>query len=256
MKNVLITGATSGIGFGLAKEFAAAGNNLILIGRSEEKLRETKKTLAQYNIGITTYRFDLEKLSVKNEIMQKLEDDKLQVDVLINNAGFGDFGEFSTEDVTRLQDMQIVNMLTLTGLTRLVLPQMIARGEGKVLNVASLGAFLPGPLNAAYFATKHYVLALSESINSELEGTGVSVVALCPGNVATNFMQASNSGDSKQMKEYRTPVDEFCKIVYRDFMRGETLIIPGFMTKVIANLPRVFPRKIATKILKGILGRS
>jgi uncharacterized protein len=175
----LITGATSGIGLELAHQAAADGHNLILVARNASGLEAAANELKR---GITVYTIaeDLSQPGAAQKIWDRVQTLGVEVDFLINNAGFGDYGPFATSDLAKQERMIGVNITALTALTRLFLPAMVKKGEGNILNVASVTGFLPGPLMSVYFATKHYVLAFSESLIEELRGSGVKLTVLCP----------------------------------------------------------------------------
>src|SRR6266705_802198 len=191
--NALITGASAGIGREFARQLASRARSLILIARREQKLNELRDELNQQypNIAISFRRTDLANLTELNELLEWLDHERIDVDLLINNAGMGDSGAFATSNPIRNEQMTLVNIVALTTLTRHLLPRMIARGRGGILNVSSSAGFLPIPDFAVYAATKAYVTSLSEALRAELRGTGVSVCALCPGPVHTQFQEVA-----------------------------------------------------------------
>lgn len=253
MKNVaLITGASSGIGLEIARHHAALEQDLILVARSTTKLIEIKKELEQKH-GIKVYNIpkDLSIPDAAIEVFEEINENGLQVDYLINNAGFGDFGFFHEADWDKQEMMINLNMLTLTHLTHLFLPQMVARKSGKILNVASTAAFQPGPLMAVYYATKHYVLAFSEAIANELAETGVTVTTLCPGPTESGFQSAASIEDSKLVKGKKLPTSKEVAIYgYKSMMRGRRVAIPGSMNKIMATSIRFTPRNLVTTIVR------
>jgi short-subunit dehydrogenase len=173
------------------------------------------------------------------------------VDVLVNNAGFGAFGKFANQSLAEELNMMQLNMTALVILTRLYLPEMISAGNGKIMNVASTAAFQPGPLMAIYFATKAFVLSFSEAIANELEGTGVTVTALCPGPTASDFQERANMQNSglvkgKKMMDARTVAE----IGYRGMLAGKTIVIPGLGNKLLTQSLRLSPRSIVTKMVR------
>src|SRR6266550_6618870 len=194
-ETALITGASSGIGLDLARLFAKDGHDVILVARSEGKLREVAAGLER-DFGVKAHVIvaDLARPDAPRQLFDALPVD---VDVLVNNAGFGVTGPFAGTDLAKELEMIQVNVVALTHLTKLLLPPMIARRRGRVLNVASTAAFQPGPLMAVYYATKAYVLSFSEAIADELRDSGVSVTALCPGPTETGFAAAANVGATR-----------------------------------------------------------
>lgn len=193
----LITGASSGIGESLARQLAAHGAHLILVARTEDRLHALAAELgARYRVQVHVLPADLNRPGAAAELHAAVQARGLNVDILVNNAGLGGYGEFSAQPSDEIDRMIAVNIGALTGLTRAFLPDMLARGRGRVLNVASTAAFQPGPLMAVYYATKAYVLSFSEAIAEEVAGSGVSVTALCPGPVRTDFQAVSRLGES------------------------------------------------------------
>src|SRR6266542_4716465 len=247
--NALITGASAGIGREFARQLASRARSLILIARREQKLNELRDELNQQypNIAISFRRTDRANLTELNETLDWLDHERIDVDLLINNAGMGDSGAFATSNPIRNEQMTLVNMVALTTLTRHVLPRMIARGRGGILNVSSSAGFLPIPDFAVYAATKAYVTSLSEALRAELRGTGVSVCALCPGPVHTQFQEVANRPGRKV-----TPGPEFVFVpveqVVRDALAGleanRPLVIPGFPMKLGMFLVRITPMPI------------
>jgi short-subunit dehydrogenase len=199
-QTALITGASSGIGLDLARLFAADGHDVVLIARSEDKLREVAQELtAKHGVVAHVIAADLAKADAPQSIFDRAP----AIDILVNNVGFGTSGKFAETDLRAELDMIQVNIAALTHLTKLFLPPMLQRGHGRFLNVASTAAFQPGPLMAVYYATKAYVLSFSEAIAEELSGTGVSVTVLCPGPTATGFQKAANLGTEALLKVMR-----------------------------------------------------
>ena len=180
-KTALVTGSAHGIGYQLACVFARHSYNLVLVDKDQEKLAVTAEDFRQkFGISVKTIVKDLSISISPEEIFTELQQAAIKIDILVNNAGFGTYGIFSETDLTTELKMLQVNIVSLTHLTKLFLKDMISQGYGKILNVASVAAFQPGPLMAVYFATKAYVLSFSEAIANELEGTGVTVTTLCP----------------------------------------------------------------------------
>src|SRR4029077_6853399 len=191
--NALITGASAGIGREFARQLAGRARSMILVARRDEKLMELADRLQREHPKLVVHvrKVDLADLGQLRTFLESLDRDKLEVDLLINNAGLGDSGPFAESDPDRNKEMTIVNVATLTLVTRHLLPPMIAKHRGAILTVSSSAGFLPFPLSAPYAATKAYVTSFSEALRGELYGTGVSVCALCPGPVVTEFQQVA-----------------------------------------------------------------
>jgi short-subunit dehydrogenase len=228
MNNVaLVTGASSGIGCELAKLFARDGYNLVLVARDQPKLDALAQDLqAKHGIEVKVIVKDLANPASPEEIFHKLEQESVQVDVLVNNAGTQVYGLFAEADQQQLLSMLQVNLITLTHLVKLFLPGMLARGRGRILNLASTGAFVPGPLNAVYCASKAYVLSFSEAIAAELAGTGVTVTALCPGATNTAFVTRHGLEDVRLFRSMMHPA-QVAEIGYRALMKGRLSVVAG-----------------------------
>jgi uncharacterized protein len=249
-KTVLITGASSGIGLEFASLFAKDGYHLVLNARNETKLKEIAEQLkADYDATVTIAAKDLSLPDSAEELTSELLASGIEVDVLINNAGFAAYGSFDETSWKEEKDMIQVNIMALTALTKHLLPGMIKRNSGKILNVASTAAFQPGPLMAVYYATKAYVLSFSEAINFELRNTNVSVTALCPGATATNFEKRASLESSRLFQSGAMDAQEVALNGYNALMREKSLTIPGFKNKALANLVRFLPRKSVLKIV-------
>lgn len=253
-QSAVITGASGGIGYEFVKLFAQDGYNLVLIARSEQKLAQIAADLKQkYSVAVKIIAKDLSLPTAPFEIFQELQQEAIAPDVLINNAGFATYGLFNETDLnTELQMMQ-VNVVCLTHLTKLFLKDMVNQGYGKILNVASTAAFQPGPLMTVYFATKAYVLSFSEALTNELQGTGVTVTALCPGPTETGFQQRAAMENSKLVSGQKImDAETVAKIGYHALMEGKTVVIPGFKNKILAQSVRFAPRKLLTKIVRSM----
>ncbi len=250
----IITGASSGIGLELAKLFARDSHDLALIARSHDKLKSIAEELQQiYGIQVKYYSKDLSIYSTPEEIFEALQSEGGNIDVLVNNAGFGWCGEFAKMELTDALEMIQVNITALTHLTRLFLPGMIERKNGKILNIASTAAFQPGPMMATYYASKAYVLSFSEALSEELQGTGVHVTVLCPGPTTTNFGQRAGFANKKifngmlSMDSRTVALDG-----YKGLMKEKTLVISGWKNWLGTQLVRFMPRQIPAKIVKRI----
>ncbi|MEW4305780.1 SDR family NAD(P)-dependent oxidoreductase [Rossellomorea marisflavi] len=254
-QTALITGASSGIGLELAKLFAKDGYDLVLVARSEGKLNQLKGELEeQYGIRGTVIAMDLGKPEEAYRLKEELKG--VEIDVLLNNAGFGLYGAFDETDLEDELSMIDINIKALTALTKLFLPEMKERGRGRIMNVASSAAFQPGPLMAVYYATKSYVLSLTEALENELKGSGVTVTALCPGPTETGFKSRANLGESKLFKSGVMDVQTVARIGYDGLMRGKTIVILGFKNKLLANSIRFIPRKWVTATVRNVQERA
>jgi uncharacterized protein len=257
-KTALITGASGGIGEALARTLAQHGYDLILVARTISKLEALGAELSAKN-GIQTLSIasDLSAFDASEKLMIELETRKLNVDVLVNNAGIGEYGEFATGDPMKQQQMISLNILTLTMLTRALLPKMLEQKFGRVMNVASTAAFMPGPLMSVYYATKAYVLSFSEALAEELVGSGVTVTALCPGPTKSDFQARAAMQDSKlvQGKTLMT-AREVSEQGVAALERGQRVVIPGLINQIQAQTSRLLPRAIVPGIVKSIQARN
>ena len=251
-RTVLITGASKGIGRALAELFAKEGYNLILVARSKQLLDEIKiKLEAQYDTNVEVVIKDLSQDNAAECIYREISLKNINVDILVNNAGFGDFGEFHNSNWDKQRMMVQVNVLSLMNMTRLFIKPMIERGYGKILNVASIAAFQPGgPLMAVYYATKAFVLSFSEALSKELEGTGVTVTALCPGPTKTDFEQAASMTDSRLFNTLKVAAAEEVAIhAYKGLLKGKPVVVHGFINKLLVFGIRFVPRNIVRRVV-------
>jgi len=256
-KTVLITGASSGIGFEFAKIYASKGFDLILVARNQTKLEELQLDCKTTKNKVEIIVKDLSQINSANEILDYCNSKNIHVDYLINNAGFGDFGFFSESNWEKQQEMLNLNIITLTKLTHLFLPKMIENKFGKILNVASTAAFQPGPLMSVYFATKAYVLSFTEAISNELEGTGVSVCALCPGPTESGFLDAAALQDSKLFKGKKLATSkEVAQFGYDSLENNKVVAIHGLMNKIMATSVRFSPRGLVRKMVRFIQSKE
>lgn len=239
---VLITGATSGIGYEFAKIFAENKYNLILSGRNIKILENMKKDMEEkYEIRVYISERDLSKKGSAEELYKEIKNNNISIDILINNAGFGYVNEFIKEEYDKDDEMMTLNMDSLTILTKLCGSEMAERKYGKILNVASTGAYHSGPYTAVYYATKAYVLSLTEAIAYELKPYNVTVTALCPGATKTNFGKRVGRKDNPKAKD----PSFVAKKGYDALMKGKRKVVPGFENKLFIMIPR----KIATPFI-------
>lgn len=246
---VLITGATTGIGYELAKLYAKDENNLILVARDEERLKEVKEELEFYNIKIYTIALDLSEDNSCEKVLDFVNKKNLSVDILINNAGMGSFGYLSEIEMEKELKLINLNIRALTELTKMFLPSMIGHGGGAIMNVASTAAFCAGPKMATYYASKSYVLNFTEALYEELKGSEIKVSCLCPGPVKTSFQEKSGIRKKSAAKKALMTPKYVAEVAYRDFKKGKLIIIPGFKNKLIITLNKLIPRSLSRKII-------
>jgi short-subunit dehydrogenase len=247
MQTVLITGASSGIGLELAKLFAEDGNNLVIVARREELLNKIADELkSEYGINVEVIPKDLTLEKSTLEIYEQLKDK--DIDVIVNNAGFGAVGPFSELDYKRQIDMVNLNITALTSLTRLFIPNMIEKNRGGILNVGSLAGFQPGPYASIYYATKAFVLSFTEGLKEELKNSDLKISCLAPGPTNTEFGEVSGLDKSFLFKFGTMGAREVARQGYSGFLNGETVVIPGFSNKLLPLLVRFSPRFLVRRI--------
>lgn len=245
----LITGASTGIGYELAKLFAKDRHNLILVARDEGKLETAKNELSKCNVEVKILSLDLSKSEDIQGLFNYVEMNKLNVDILVNNAGIGTFGDFSEIEWVKEEALIDINIKVLTKLTKYFLPKIIECKNGGILNVASTAAFCSGPRMAAYYASKAYVLNLTEAIYEECKDSGISISCLCPGPVKTTFQDKAGIKKSESAKKYLMDAEEVAKVSYKDFKKGKLIIIPGMKNKLLVIGNKLLPRRISRKII-------
>lgn len=252
-ETVLITGASSGIGYELAKCFARDGSDLILVARREKKLKQLAAELGeQHPIKVRVIAKDLTRADAASELTNELGADGVTVDVLVNNAGFGALGRFVESDLNRQLDMLRLNAEALTELSGLFLPGMLSRGGGGLLNVASTAAFQPGPNMAVYYATKAYVLYFTEALAEELRGGPIAISCLCPGPTRTGFADSAEVADTPLFQGSLMDAAEVARQGHAGFRSNKTIIIPGARNRLGALLTRFTPRAWARRVVKAI----
>ncbi|GAB3193866.1 short-subunit dehydrogenase [Pontibacter aydingkolensis] len=253
--NVLITGASAGIGKELADIFAAQGHSLVLVARSEEKLNSLAVQYAlKYGTQTKVIAFDLTQPDAPDRLFEQLHNEGIQVDALVNNAGFGNYGYFKETALQKELDMIQLNIVALTHLCKLFLNQLGAGRSAKILNVSSTAAFPPaGPLMAVYYATKAYVQSFSEALATELEQENITVTALCPGPTETNFQEEANlHGSGLFSKQFIADAQSVAKAGYEGMMAGEVVVIPGIQNKLTALTAQLMPRKFVRNMVKRV----
>ena len=248
---VLITGASSGIGRDMAKELAKRKYDLVLVARNKEKLEEIQRELKdKRNVNVEIIQLDISNEENCIELHNRVQD----VDILINNAGFGDCGDFAETELEKDLTMIKTNIIALHTLTKLYLKDMKNKNSGKILNVASIAGFMPGPLMATYYSTKAYVVRLSESIREELKkaNSNVQISILCPGPVNTNFNKVANVRfDMKSRKS-----EQVAKYAIEKFLNGKFRIIPGFDVKLGIFFAKLLPSSLMAKITYNVQKRK
>ena len=248
-ETVLITGASSGIGRELARLFADDGADLVLCARGEGRLRELAGELAAgYGVEAQVVPADLSRPGSPDEIMETLAQRHIDVDVLVNNAGFGAHGPVAGIGVQRQLEMIEVNVAALTRLTALLLPGMLARRRGAILNIASTAAFQPGPHQAVYCATKAYVLSFTEALAEEVRGSGVRVTCLAPGATDTGFAAQAGMVGTRLFRRGVMDAGRVARAGHDGLRRGRTLVIPGLRNRALAFSVRLSPRALVTRV--------
>ncbi len=251
-RTVLITGATRGIGYELSKVFAEKGFNLVLVARDKDRLLDCKKEFEKIGVKVKLIVKDLSVMDSAKEIYDELKKEKVSVNFLVNNAGFGDYGFFYENNIDTELSMIDVNITALTYLTQLFLRDMIKNKSGKILNVASVAAYLPGPKMAVYYATKAYVLSFSEALSNELKGTGVTVTALCPGPTKTEFAKRANFSNVTLFNKFAMDARSVAVIGYEGMMKGKSVVIAGFANNLQVFFIRFLPRSLLASIVRKI----
>ena len=247
----LITGASSGIGAELARLCAADGYGLILIARRTDRLQRLGAELATANkVRFRTIAADLAEPDAAVAVYQQTSGET--VDILINNAGFGLRGRYDQTDWNAEARLIQVNITALAQLTKLYAKDMIRRGSGRILNVGSTAAFVPGPLMAMYYASKAFVVSFSEALSKEFEGTGVSVTVLCPGPTRTEFDTAAGIADSKLFRGSAMTAQEVARIGYRAMMAGQPEVIAGARNRWMILSTRLAPRTMLAAMAKRL----
>lgn len=248
-ETVLITGANSGLGKEFAKIFAKEGYSLVITGRNKKTLLEVKKQLKEsYNIKVSSFPCNLSNMEEVKKLCSYIEERKFNIDILINNAGLGYCGYFKDISWSKHEEVIRVNIMALTYLTRFVIEDMKKNKKGKILNIASTGAYQPGPLTNVYYASKAYVLSFSQALREEGKDLGVTVIVLCPGTTKTNF--AKRAG--KKELDIAMSAKKVAYIGYKALFKRSGVCIPGVMNKSLVVLSKLIPANITAKIVKKI----
>jgi len=255
-KTALVTGASSGIGYELAKCFARDKTNLVLVARDEARLNQIAAELqTSTGVSVKVIKADLSHSTAPAEIFRETLRAEIAVDYLVNNAGFGLGGFFHDTDLQSELDMIQVNVVSLVYLTKVYLQGMRKRGSGGILNVASTAAFQPGPLMSIYYSTKAFVLSFTEAIANELQGSGITATALCPGPTATDFQRRASIEGVRLFKSKllaSMTASEVAEIGYRGFLAGKVLVIPGLMNKIGVQSVRLSPRAMVRQVTRKL----
>ncbi len=249
---VLVTGASHGIGWELARCFAGDGNDVVLVARNQHEL-EARAAELRAAFGVTALAVvqDLSLPEGPARLFAAIEERGLQVEVLVNNAGFGIYGPFAECDAHEGVGLMRLNIVSLVVLTRLCLPGMMERSSGGILNVGSMAGFQPGPLMALYYASKAFVLSFSEALANELKGTGVQVGVLCPGPTRTGFQSRAGINGALFRRGVMS-AQEVASIGYREFRRGRITVIPGLKNRLLAFAVRFAPRRLVPEVVRRL----
>jgi uncharacterized protein len=254
--HALITGASSGFGAELSRLFAARGHSLVLVARNQERLAELARELqTKHSIQVKILPKDLSQPAAPSEILQELEREQIAISILVNNAGFALHGSFAALDLRQQLDMIEVNVRTLVELTARILPQMLQRGQGRILNLASTGAYQPGPFLAVYFATKAFVHSFSVALAEEVRDSGITVTTLCPGPSHTGFKARAGLHASGLFSGRLLPMMEVPAVAqagYDGLMRGKRVVIPGWVNWFGAFLAKCSPSFFSAKVIRKL----
>lgn len=239
----LITGASSGIGYELAKIFAQNGHNIVLVSRSKENLEKVAKELSAFGVKTFVSAKDLFEKSAPRELYQELKSNNIDVDILVNDAGQGQYGEFKDTDIQRELNIIQLNIASLVELTKYFLKDMIAKGRGKILNVSSIASKLPGPYQSVYHGTKAFVQSFTEAIRSEVKDSGIVVTALLPGVTDTDFFNKAHMQNSKAVQDEEKMADpaDVAKDGYEALMADKDMVVSGTMNKMQVAMAGITP---------------
>ena len=259
MKTVLITGASSGIGYEFAKIFAEKKYNLVIVARNREKLEILKKEIFEEiskNVKITVIEMDLSQENAAKKLYNQLKSENIKADTLVNNAGigiYGNFSEFDDEMMKKNDAMINLNIKTVVELTKLFLSDMLESGKGEILNVSSIAAFMPGPLMSTYYASKAFVQSFTEAVREEvrndIRGRNIKISALCPGPTDTGFEKSANLSESSLFEKMKVmTAKNVAQIGYRELQKGKAIIIPGIFNKIAVFGTRFLSKKFIVKL--------
>ena len=255
MKTVLITGASSGIGYEFAKIYAKKGYNLVITARRKNNLDRIKQELESFDTAICVdiIVLDLSKQNSAKELYEVVKQRGILIDTLINNAGFGVYGNFIETDIEKEIDMIELNIKSLVVLTKLFLKDMVSRNNGTIINVASTAAFQPGPLMSVYYASKSFVLSFTEAIRNEVRDTNVNISVLCPGPTDTEFEKSASLEESSLFTKLKVMKPEKVAIIgYKGVNRNKSVIIPGILNNILITFNKIIPRALVINIVRKL----
>ena len=255
MKTVLITGASSGIGYEFAKIYAKKGYNLVITARRKNNLDRIKQELESFDtlICVDIIVLDLSKQNSAKELYEVVKQRGILIDTLINNAGFGVYGNFIETDIEKEIDMIELNIKSLVVLTKLFLKDMVSRNNGTIINVASTAAFQPGPLMSVYYASKSFVLSFTEAIRNEVRDTNVNISVLCPGPTDTEFEKSASLEESSLFTKLKVMKPEKVAIIgYKGINRNKSVIIPGILNNILITFNKITPRALVINIVRKL----
>jgi short-subunit dehydrogenase len=253
----LVTGATLGIGYEIARDLAKRGHDLVLVARTQEKLEYVGREIAsEFNVEVQTIRSDLGEPGAGAQLVVELERRGLEIDILVNNAGRGLFGFFHELPLAESEEIIQLNITALTDLCALLIPPMVARGRGRVMNVGSVAGFQPGPKQAVYHATKAYVLMLSQAMHAELAGTGVTVTTLCPGFTATEFGKNAGIAPSKALSMVSATAGPVARAGVKAMLKGKPVVVPTPLAKTLKTSSRLFPMPVVLWASNQIMSKG
>jgi short-subunit dehydrogenase len=254
-KTALVSGASSGIGLALARSLARRGAHLVITARSEDKLNELAAELQKLGVSVHVFASDLSQKGAAAHLFEQVEKAGLQIDLLINNAGFGQWGDFLDVSRETYEEMLQLNINALTELCHLFIPAMLKRGEGGIINVGSTASFIPVPFAAVYSATKAYVLMFTEALQGEYAERGISCMTLCPGGTASNFATVANPGQKLKTSGFKDSPESVAETGLEAFISGKLYVITG-ANKIVGILPRLLSRKQTLKIVTNTWKKS
>ena len=255
MKTVLITGASSGIGYEFAKIYAKKGYNLVITARRKNNLERIKQELESFDTAICVdiIVLDLSKQNSAKELYEVVKQRGILIDTLINNAGFGVYGNFIETDIEKEIDMIELNIKSLVVLTKLFLKDMVSRNNGTIINVASTAAFQPGPLMSVYYASKSFVLSFTEAIRNEVRDTNVNISVLCPGPTDTELEKSASLEESSLFTKLKVMKPEKVAIIgYKGINRNKSVIIPGILNNILITFNKIIPRALVINIVRKL----
>ena len=255
MKTVLITGASSGIGYEFAKIYAKKGYNLVITARRKNNPDRIKQELESFDTSICVdiIVLDLSKQNSAKELYEVVKQRGILIDTLINNAGFGVYGNFIETDIEKEIDMIELNIKSLVVLTKLFLKDMVSRNNGTIINVASTAAFQPGPLMSVYYASKSFVLSFTEAIRNEVRDTNVNISVLCPGPTDTEFEKSASLEESSLFTKLKVMKPEKVAIIgYKGINRNKSVIIPGILNNILITFNKIIPRALVINIVRKL----